>query len=420
MTAADLILKKALVGSKIGSEEWSRIHAGMRDRAFIISRIEDQRIHYDVRRLVSEVTRMNLDPSEYRREIRKRLQELGYAPKPGEEGTIKDLYSKRRLDVILQQNRDQTRGFIQFKQFTTKAALEEFPASRLVRVERRKQERNWDARWRAGAERVGWEGVYRGADKVALKTSPIWIAINRFGHRYPPFDFGSGMGVENVSIDECVRMKFVKPDDSPQKVPDVGFNDGLKFEVPFDKGSHEWQELQEDFGDQIKYDKASHAIEWRSDLFAENFGGGHFDIKLGRQQPEMKAMMAKDPKLAELSKAIGNNSLTLTKENWLDVKRADGSDHRTHFFNEPNHPENIPLEKGDVDLLPSIWRKPDQIRKVQKDIFEMRIEAFDGSDFVFQVIVNSGGIPTPWSFFRTKKKMPVPRAAVPPRVANHP
>ena len=50
----------------------------------------------------------------------------------------------------------------------------------------------------------------------------------------------------------------------------------------------------------------------------------------------------------------------------------------------------------------------------------MRIEAFDGSDFVFQVIVNDGGHPNPWSFFRTKKKMPTTGSAVSPRVANHP
>ena len=214
-------------------------------------------------------------------------------------------------------------------------------------------------------------------------------------------------------------MGFVKKDDPPQKVPDAGFNDNLQVEVPFDKNSKEWQHLAESFGDQIKYNKSNHTVEWRSHLFDENFSGGKFDIKLGRQQPKMLSKMLANPKLAALSKAIGNNSLTLTNENWLDVKRADGTDHRTHFFHEPNHPENIPLEKGDVDMLPSIWREPEQVRKIQKDIFEMRVEAIDGSDFVLQVIVNNG-IPSPWSFFRTKKKMSVSRSRVLPRVANHP
>ena len=361
MTAADLILKKALVGSKIGSEQWSQIHAGLRDRAFILSRIEDTRIHYDMRRLVSEVTRMNLDPSEYRREIRKRLQELGYAPKPGEEGTIKDLYSKRRLDVIWRQNRDQARGYIQFKQFTTKAALEEFPANRLVRVQRRKQPRDWDAKWREGAERVGWKGVYRGPDKVALKTSPIWVAINRFGHYYPPFDFGSGMGVENVSIDKCIRMKFIKPDDPPQKVPDVGFNDGYECEVPeLRNDSLCGQILKRDFGDQIVIENSK--VKWQGNLIQDVLAGKVKKARLG----------------------VGYNGENLSLSHQFFVEH--GSKHL-----DPNEPY-AHLTRQEFELLPTLWRNPDIVLPTRDpNRSQLELETMDGG-FIIAIVDKRNGL----------------------------
>lgn len=41
---------------------------------------------------------------------------------------------------------------------------------------------------------------------VALKTSPIWVELSRFGYPYPPFDFNSGMWVRPVSDDDCEAL----------------------------------------------------------------------------------------------------------------------------------------------------------------------------------------------------------------------
>ena len=41
---------------------------------------------------------------------------------------------------------------------------------------------------------------------VALKEDPVWTRISRFGQPWPPFDFNSGMGVEDVSHDELRRV----------------------------------------------------------------------------------------------------------------------------------------------------------------------------------------------------------------------
>ena len=53
---------------------------------------------------------------------------------------------------------------------------------------------------------MNWEGVARGGQMVALKTSPISVELSRFGYPYPPFDFNSGMWVRPVSDDDCEAL----------------------------------------------------------------------------------------------------------------------------------------------------------------------------------------------------------------------
>jgi len=114
---------------------------------------------------------------------------------------------------------------------------------------------------------------------------------------------------------------------------------------------------------------------------------------------------------AQLAQA-GGVALVVTTPN----VRRDGTDHRTHFFNDPKHPENIPLKTGDIDMLPSVWRNPEVVRKIQRDLYEFRVEAVDGGFFVLQVKVNNG-IPTPWSYFRTTKEI-AGGARMPPRAQS--
>jgi len=58
--------------------------------------------------------------------------------------------------------------------------LDAYPAYRLIRVESRRIPRDWYERWGEAGAAVGWEGASK-TDLVALKTSPIWAALSRFG-----------------------------------------------------------------------------------------------------------------------------------------------------------------------------------------------------------------------------------------------
>jgi hypothetical protein len=84
---------------------------------------------------------------------------------------------------------------------------------------------------------------------VALKTSPIWAELSRFGNPYPPFDYGSGMWVEDIGLEEALRLGLVKPGQQIEP-PKETFTDQLTGSV---KGlSPELrQQLQAEFKDDI-------------------------------------------------------------------------------------------------------------------------------------------------------------------------
>lgn len=402
MSPADKILQKALVGSGLDTRGWSTVQAGLRDRAFFSSRVTEAKILHAMRQNVAELVKEGKSPSEVRRDLRAYLGSIGYDPdkglKTGERsrhGTIKDLNSKARLDVMMKTNADQAKGYASHLRATTTGAILAFPAYGLVRVERRKLPRDWSARWASAAQKVGWEGVARSGGMIALKTSPIWAALSRFGNPFPPFDFNSGMGVRDVKKSVCREIGLLGQNEQPE-IPDVpDFNGNLAERVPFDKGSREFANLKAKFGDQIQFNEEKREVQWRSDLFADMFDHGKkFTIKLG--QPT-NALIDKLPSSVPAD-AIRGKHLTIN-ERWLDKKRQDKTtDHRIHFEVMPDHPEDIPLKKGDVDMLPSLWRNPDRVFEDHGSIV-MEVDAVDGG--MFRAIVKPGNSPKLKTFYRT-------------------
>lgn len=215
---SDYIAQKIPMPSGMSAADWELIAPKIRERAFFSARVEEERIINELKRQVLALVKGEISPSEFRRDMRSYLARIGYDP-GDDAGTVKDLYTQKRLDLILETNRRMARGCFQRMQTTTEDALAEFPADRLVRAYHRNFPRDWDTRWNEAAQLVNYEGVYRGNDKIALKSSPIWSAISRFGLPYPPFDYNSGMSVLGVSIDECLAIGLVKPDDPPQVIP---------------------------------------------------------------------------------------------------------------------------------------------------------------------------------------------------------
>lgn len=224
MTAAEKIISKILVPSGLDSNGWGFVPAELRDRAFFSATVTEARFLEKARETCAAIADGSLSPSEARRDLRTVLGEIGYDP-DGRVG-LQNLLTKRRLDLIIDTNKRQARGWRQRLDAVKPGALVAFPAQELVRTRQRRVPRNWSVRWNEAARAVGWKGVLRDEFRhVALKTSPIWIKISRFGTPYPPFDFNSGMSVKNISASECRRIGL---DYGEQKAAAPHFNENLE------------------------------------------------------------------------------------------------------------------------------------------------------------------------------------------------
>lgn len=218
--------RKAAVGSRLSSAEWEAVSQGIRSRSVFSARVESARMIGGVRekmlaalgegRKSLEEGGALLTRDQIVRDLRKIALEEGLSGSEPEDG-ITDLRSSRRLGLIVRTQEDFTRGEARRRLELDPDLLAAFPASRLIRVADRKVPRgsdgrspSWEERWAAAGEAVAWEGAAPG-DLVALKLSPIWRELSRFGEPFPPFDYDSGMGLQDVDRSEAERLGLIAP-----------------------------------------------------------------------------------------------------------------------------------------------------------------------------------------------------------------
>lgn len=373
MTPSEAILRRNLVASGLSSDGWAAIPAAYRERAFFSSRVESVRFLDACRARIAELldAARNADGAVTSRvqavsDIMRAAREAGIAAGTG---GLADPGSAARAAVIVDVNAGMAAGYARAEVANAYGARLAFPAQELVRVEARERPRDWAGIWRARGGRL-----YRGR-MVALKEDPVWTRISRFGQPWPPFDFNSGMGVEDVSHDEAVELGVIKEDyQPPEKSPLKAFNEGLAAETKVGDGRR-LGELRRIFGDQIRSDNG--VIRWRQELIREAFTSNKpFAIRLGEATPDFLSRL---PGSVPAQSCAGK-SLTVD-QSWLNRKRKDGTDHRAHFYPIADHPEDIPLTVSDLELLPEIWRRPDKIERVGKSRVMLSMDALDGGTY---------------------------------------
>ena len=93
--------------------------------------------------------------------------------------------------------------------------------------------RDWPTRWQAAALECGDMdalAVFAKTGRMAaLKASPIWQSLSdgaggyrdTLGNPWPPFAFNSGMGVEEIDLDEAREMALLRPKETaiPAEIP---------------------------------------------------------------------------------------------------------------------------------------------------------------------------------------------------------
>ena len=201
--ASDFIDSKQVDTTAQSTADWDMVDAQIRERAFFMAGVSNARILQAFKDAARDVAAGKLTMNEARKRLRAALREAGYEPAEDERGGIHDLSSRRRMEVTLETNVALARGWMQRQQMKKDKSQ---PGLRLFRARQVRVPRNWAQRWGEAAARIGWEGVARGGEFVALIDSPIWREISRFGVPYPPFDFGSQMRVKAVPYEECERL----------------------------------------------------------------------------------------------------------------------------------------------------------------------------------------------------------------------
>ena len=405
MTAAEKLLSRAAIATGMSSAEMNLLAAGLKDRAIWSARVGSVRHVQAFQRKIADMldslansdgavtTRAHV-VSDIMRTARQEGLATGY-------GGLTDPGSAERAAVIADTNAGLAAGYADYAAGSTPGALAAFPAQELIRVEQRDQERDWDIRWNQARADLG-EGATtatyatsRRGPFVALKGDPIWAAISRFGNPFPPFDYGSGMGVADVSRADAVSLGIIGQDYAPASTPIEDFNARLQESITFNGAQDPaWLTLKDSFGDQIAYRDGS--IRWR---------GGLIDDMLAKWQenPNTSAadtvrLGAASPRAAALSPALQGRGLKLSAGNAGHISKR-------HVGPNDTDPRNIPLTKEELRLIPTVWRSPDRILPADGGALDIIMDTLDNAEYHLIIAPNRGG-QSGWeikTFYKKKK-----------------
>ena len=215
------------------SAEWERVAPALREKCFFSARVNDAEVLGKMRELIGKaVDSSKRNPNEalvsqdkFISEMKSFLRSRGYTMGGSK---LTDITSRRRLGLIYDMNVQEAREYARYVRGQDADALDMYPAQEFVRVESRRVPRtDWPMRWRAAG------GKIRGGRMVALKSDPVWTNLSRFGRPYPPFDYGSGMGVEDIDREEAVELGLFPDDEPADEIPE--FDIALEAEASLDR-----------------------------------------------------------------------------------------------------------------------------------------------------------------------------------------
>jgi len=399
---------KTPVAVALASAEWERMPLALRERAQFSAQVASVKALGGIQTGLADALRLTTNRSEFIAKVRALAESEGIETTDEKGwGTVRDIRSQARLGLIFDQQTQSAYGYARWQGGQDPALLAEFPAQRLVRNEARRVPRDWGERWAAAGAAVGWQGALQD-QMVALKNSPIWAKLSRFGTPWPPFDFGSGMGVEDVDVDEAESLGLlgagtggaptgsagVSPADTGAgasttkdttgeglagappalpphlRPPAVDFNAELQASVADTDGSLV-EHLQKTFGDQVQLHDGK--AVWQGNLIGDlareiqDAGLDNFDaakyrgraIHVGVPSPAALA------KAAEVKKKSGEG-FDLTK-----TKLVLDPVHLHHMLVEHQANETTPGQRPitalDLELIPHVWRDFDDVERRGND-----------------------------------------------------
>lgn len=242
--AVERLGKRTPLAVALTSAELAALPVEIREVSFFSANVESERILAEMQRRVLQRVRLErenlsedgvvMNRSRFIAEMQDGLEAMGYLPKPGDEGTIRDITTAGRLGLIWDMNLDMARGYANWRTSMNPDLLEAVPAFELIRLEERIEKRDWVQIWKDhGGQFYGEPSSdFPGAPgrMIALATDPIWQRISEFGVPWPPFRWGSGVGKGPVRWREAKALG-IPGFDKPQTPPDMDFTAGTKASI---------------------------------------------------------------------------------------------------------------------------------------------------------------------------------------------
>jgi hypothetical protein len=210
---------KAVLPTNLRSKDFYLLPLWLKEQAFFMAATMDVQIAGAFQRAAQAVLDGKMGEAEATRIIREGLTKAGYKPKPGEEGTIKDLTTIHRQLINLRTNVALANGWTNDVKRRQNAKL--MPALELVRGRIANEPRIWAQKiW---PEAVAASGSKASPDRMAaLIDDPIWLYMSDFGVPYAPLKWGSGMRQVGVFKSQAREWGLLGPNEQPPPVKPPG------------------------------------------------------------------------------------------------------------------------------------------------------------------------------------------------------
>lgn len=254
-----------LLPTDLGSADIAKWEAEIKQRSIFTARGTNATFLQEIKDVVENLVAGKINQAKGRELLKAKLDEVGYDPitgfsiddqiEPAEPGSLRDISSEDRLDLILDTQTSQAANFAYYEQGQKVKTLHSWPCWELVRIAYRMVPRGerrykgfiipdptnaWPVRWvKAG-------GTIHSGRMVARKDAEVWnqlgsptIFNDGLGQPYPPFAFNSGMGFREVDRSDAIRIGAMTADDEVSARP-RSLNEGaVQLLTHFDR---EWLE----------------------------------------------------------------------------------------------------------------------------------------------------------------------------------
>jgi hypothetical protein len=245
-----LLAEKSDLPTQLTSAELRNLGADVLRQSLFSARMSNaaavQALRTAINNILSRTDGLSADNlAEARLKMKQLGHLLGYDPEsgfpgekaePAEAGSLRDIFSTDRLNLIFKTQQMMTQGAAKNIWGNEPDALEQYPAWELTRVasveiprgEKKVKggvesdpENAWDSahgRWQAALDETGDEDAQKIFDDtgrmIARKDSPMWQALgdgaggydDTLGNDYEPYAFNSGMGRVEISAKEFEEL----------------------------------------------------------------------------------------------------------------------------------------------------------------------------------------------------------------------